>query len=131
MEWLNDHVDGSPVVLQAVLGGEAPWGVSSFTGLPTVLGIVFHETAFRGSAELVQQRVVDVEKVYRTLSVDEARKILEKYSVEYVYVGPFEEASYGEQGLSKFRTFMDVAFQNGKVVIYKTRQAGVYASGDQ
>ena len=129
--WLNDHVDGSPVVLQAVLGGEAPWGVSSFTGLPTVLGIVFHETAWRGSAELVQQRVVDVEKAYTTLSVAEAREILEKYDVEYVYVGPFEEARYGEAGLPKFRAFMDVAFQNGEVVIYRTRQERVYASGGQ
>ena len=44
---------------------------------------------------------------------------MDKYDVEYVYVGHLEKEAYGEVGLAKFATFMDVAYQNDSVTIYR------------
>ena len=49
----------------------------------------------------------------------EAAAILDKYSVEYVYVGELEREVYGDQGLVKFAQLGDVAFQNDYVTIYR------------
>ena len=39
--------------------------------------------------------------------------------MEYVYVGYLEKEAYGEAGLAKFSTFMDVAYRNDNVIIYR------------
>ena len=54
-----------------------------------------------------------------TTDPNEARLILVRYHVEYVYAGPLEKVTYGEAGLTKFQQFMDVVFRNKAVTIYK------------
>ncbi|KPK21143.1 MAG: hypothetical protein AMJ76_03465 [Dehalococcoidia bacterium SM23_28_1] len=54
-----------------------------------------------------------------TTSPGEAKAILEEYDVEYVYVGHLERETYGEPGMAKFATFMDVAYRNDSVIIYR------------
>jgi hypothetical protein len=63
----------------------------------------------------------DVKQVYQTTDAVEALEILDTYDVEYVYVGALERQTYGEAGLAKFPTFMDVAYQNSGVTIYRMR----------
>jgi len=93
--------------------------VSSRTGLPTILSWPGHEERWRGSKQLFEGRAEAVEKIYKTLDIDEAKAILDDYNVEYVYVGQFERDKYGTQGLSKFGQFMAVVFQNNSVTIYQ------------
>jgi uncharacterized membrane protein len=50
----------------------------------------------------------------------DAERIIEKYGVTYVIVGYLERNEYGP-GVAKFAQFMDVAFQSGDTVIYKTK----------
>ena len=64
-------------------------------------------------------REEDVALAYTTSSPGEAREILEKYDVEYVYVGHMEAETYGTAGLAKFSTFMEVVFRNDSVTIYR------------
>jgi len=52
-------------------------------------------------------------------SPQEAKDILEEYDVEYVYVGHLEKETYGEAGLAKFATFMEVAYRNNSVTVYR------------
>jgi len=66
----------------------------------------------------------DVKQVYQTTSAEEARQILETYNVKYVYVGSLEHQAYGDEGLAKFATFMEVAFQNSGVTIYRMPDTG-------
>jgi YYY domain-containing protein len=134
--WLEDNVEGTPVILEAVGGDFTPTGrVSSRTGLPTVLAWPSHEYLWRGSWEpqggLVDSggwcpsvRCVDVERAYTTFDPTEARDILQKYDVEYVYVGSLERSQYGDAGVSKFAYFMDVAYQNEGVIIYRMPEEG-------
>ena len=65
-----------------------------------------------------------MKQVYQTTSAEEAREILETYDVKYVYVGSLEREAYGDAGLAKFATFMEVAFQNSGATIYRMPDTG-------
>jgi len=118
--WLQDNIKGAPVVLEGV-GADYTWAarVSTRTGLPTVLGWPQHVYRLRNTWEPLTQRHKDVETAYNTTSLAEARAILDKYDVEYVYVGDFERETYGEEGLAKFAALGRVVFQQGQVTIYQ------------
>jgi YYY domain-containing protein len=132
LRWLSENVKGTPVILEALGSDYLSFGrVSSRTGIPTVLGWPDHEWRWRGSWEpqggqpsgqdgwCPSVRCIDVERAYKTTSVDEARAILDRYSVEYVYVGGMERDSYGEEGMAKFAELGKVVYQNPKVTIYR------------
>jgi uncharacterized membrane protein len=120
IRWLNDNVSGAPVILEAVGDGYTDYArISSRTGLPTVLGWPGHERTWRGSEKPFAGRQDDVARAYVSTSPGEAKEILDKYDVEYVYVGRLEKEKYGEVGLAKFATFMDVAYRNDSVTIYR------------
>jgi len=120
IRWLNRNVSGTPIILEAVGDGYTDYArISSRTGLPTVLGWPHHERTWRGSDEPFSGRREDVAQAYTSTSPREAKDILEKYDVEYVYVGYLEKEAYGEAGLAKFSTFMEVAYRNDGVIIYR------------
>ena len=97
-----------------------PFGrVSSSTGAPTVLGWPGHESQWRGSDEPYAGRPEDIETIYTTQDVELARSLLARYGVEYVYVGALERRKYGEEGLGKFETFMEIFFDEGGVRVYR------------
>ncbi len=56
-----------------------------------------------------------------------ARRLLDKYDVEYVYVGYLERNTYGEAGLAKFREFLTPVFENDGVTIYRLPEQAAVA----
>ena len=52
-------------------------------------------------------------------SPEVGKAILDKYGVEYVYVGRLERQVYGEAGMAKFAALGRVVFQQGQVTIYR------------
>jgi len=123
IQWLNDNVSGTPVILEAVGDGYTDYArISSRTGLPTLLGWPHHELTWRGSDEPFKGRQEDVAQAYMGTSPGEAKEVLEKCDVEYVYIGYLEKEAYGEAGLAKFSTFMDVVYRNESVTIYRMPQ---------
>jgi YYY domain-containing protein len=123
--WLNQNVEGAPVILEAPGTGGSSYvyegRVSALTGLPTLLGWAGHEGQWRGSYTVQQAREPDIQTIYNTLDVEAARSLLAQYGVTYVYVGPVERSQYELRGLQKFARFMDVAYENGDVTIYRVR----------
>ena len=63
----------------------------------------------------------DVGMAYSTTDAQAAQNVLERYDVEFVYVGPLERGKYEAASLEKFRQFMDVAYENAEVTIYQRR----------
>jgi YYY domain-containing protein len=125
VRWLEDNVQGTPTILEAVGGDYSTYGrVSSRTGLPTLLGWPDHEYRWRDSTSVQGTRKDDTQRIYQTTSAQEAKELLDKYDVEYVYVGSLEREAYGDAGLAKFATFMEVAFQNSGVTIYRMPDTG-------
>ena len=95
--------------------------ISSSTGIPTILGWPAHEIQWRGSDLGLSQRANDVERIYQGLDPKETYALLDKYNVNYIYVGPRERRKYGISGLEKFETFMIKVFDADTVAIYKIR----------
>ncbi len=124
IRWLQDNVQGSPVILEG-LTPNYRWGgrISVYTGLPTIVGWRWHQEQQRwGYRWAIGERARDVDHVYSTTDADEALELLRKYGVEYVYVGRLERLYYPEAGLAKFDEAMSPALEQ----VYSTDEVRIY-----
>ena len=123
IEWLQDNVEGSPVVLEAHLE-QYRWGarIANYTGLPTVLGWPWHQQQQREAYSFtIQQRAKDVTEMYETTDVGRALELLRKYRVRYVVVGDLERIVYAADGQQKFEDLGEKVFENQGTAIFKAR----------
>ncbi len=100
--WLDDHAPAGAVVLETVGKDYSAFGharISTFTGLPAVLGWAGHE---RQWGHRVGSREQDVGRAYETPSTLEATALLRRYAVRYVVVGQLERADHGDAGVLKW-----------------------------
>jgi YYY domain-containing protein len=121
IRWLRANVEGAPVIVEATGGSFTYYGrVSSNTGLPTLLGWGGHELQWRGNYEEPGKREPDIEIIYTSPDPGETATLLDKYGVEYVYLGPLERSTYhiSQPALAKWGSLMKVVFQRGEVTIY-------------
>jgi uncharacterized membrane protein len=124
INWIRQNIKGSPVITEAWGGEYTDYArVSSFTGLPTIIGWPGHELQWRGSGEEAGRRQAAVGRIYETLDINEAQSLLNQYDAKYVYVGALERDKYpNAQALAKFSQFMDIVYTNKyDTIIYKTR----------
>jgi YYY domain-containing protein len=126
--WLREHVDGTAVVAEAPSGSYGPGGrISAWTGLSTPMGWPGHENQWRCKADsacpLLEGRYDDLERLYRTTDEEEARAILDKYGVAFVFVGSLEKENYPQEGLAKFQRMLPVAYQDGGATVYRAASA--------
>lgn len=126
IQWIWDHVPGSPVIAEA----RTPlyrWGsrISIYTGLPTIVGWDWHQTQQRfGFRYMVEERMADLQTLYSTPRPEQAMPLIAKYHVGYVYVGELERAYYPEVGLRKFDEMVDrgelqLVYDQDSVRIYR------------
>ncbi|MFU0826876.1 MAG: Bacterial membrane protein YfhO [Lachnoclostridium sp.] len=98
IQWLNENVKGTPVILEANGDSYSDYERVSFaTGLPTVLGWYVHEWLWRGDTKVLNERAADIENLYTTVDSSQMKELLKKYNIEYFYVGKLERDKYGEQ----------------------------------
>ena len=92
--------------------------VSTHTGQPTVLGWEGHQVQWRGGGREMGTRRSDIDLLYHTTHWEQAREVLVKYNIRYVYIGPIERNTYrvSEQ---KFINHLNPIFINASVVIYE------------
>jgi len=123
IRWLQDNGKEGEGMLEAVGDSWTTYSrISSSTGLPIVLGWPWHEHQWRGSRKPFEGREGDVSTIYTTLDTSEALRLLDKYDIQYVVVGPRERVSYGNLGLAKFSRVADVVFSQESVIIYRVRE---------
>jgi YYY domain-containing protein len=92
--------------------------ISTYSGLPTVLGWPMHEGQWRGSYEPQGTRQDDIRRLYETSSWDEVQAVLSQYGIRYVCVGTLERNTY-HLNESKFQRHLTPVFQQGQVTIYE------------
>ena len=117
LQWLNTAEPGT--VLEKV--GSSYSGdniVSTFTGLPAVLGPMGHESQWRGGYSEMGSRNDDIQRIYETHSWDTAKELLEQYDVRYVFIGSAEKSAYNIQD-RKFERNLEKVYDSGKCVIYQ------------
>ena len=117
--WLRGSVDGTPTIAETVGQDFDPEGrarVSTFTGLPAVLGWSGHEVQWGHDPG---SRFADVQELYRTTDGRRARELIDRYGVDYVFVGRLERLDYPADGLAKFARLGREAFRSGETAVYE------------
>lgn len=100
--WLHERAPRASVVLESVGDDYSAFGharISTFTGLPTVLGWAGHEVQWDHDPGT---RRDDVKRLYTLTDAAAARPLLRRYRVRYVVVGPLERTDYGDAGVPKW-----------------------------
>lgn len=125
--WLNTHVAGQPVIVEAP-GCE--WShysrVSAFTGLPTLLGWPGgHEGEWRAGwvartnqYTIFDERLAAINAIYTTTDAHAVLALLRQYHVRLVYVGVAERNLYPKADLDRFRAFLRPVYDRNGVTIY-------------
>ncbi|WP_276300722.1 DUF2298 domain-containing protein [Halorussus lipolyticus] len=121
--WLDDR-EGQPHIAAAPGRKVYSWTSpsSSLTGLPAVIGWVYHEGIYRGH-DAAKARASEVDTIF-TGSWDRRATLLDRYDVEYVYVGPRARDRYGADDL-RFGQYPGVerVFSDEGVVVYRVHQS--------
>ena len=127
IRWMQENVQGSPVIVEANLRNLYRWGsrYSIYTGLPGVAGWEWHQQQQRAVTPgiWVSDRIAEIDQFYNTINLGEARAFLEKYDVRYIVVGQQERGHYPGPGLAKFDDanglFWREVYRSGDTVIYE------------
>lgn len=118
--WLNTHIFGQPVILEAQGDSYTDYArVSSNTGLPAVLGWTVHEWLWRGDYGVPAPRITEVKDLYETKDLDLTRQLLEKYKIKYIFIGTLEYQKYPALDAQKFEKLGKLVFQKDKTKIYE------------
>jgi YYY domain-containing protein len=119
--WILANIHDNGPIAVAVGGDYDEYAalVGTHTGIPIVVGWVFHEDQWRGGAGVQEQRRDDIKELFTTSDWTRAQEILETYGIRYVYFGPQEKSVYGTRGLDKFLAHMKVIYQTDPVTIFE------------
>lgn len=115
VKWLNENVTGISVILEA--NGDSYSDnerISMATGLPTVLGWYVHEWLWRGDTTDLGNRIADIETIYTSDNIVEVMDLIDKYSIEYIYVGKLEQDKFENLNTEFIKTLGDVVFMKEK-----------------
>lgn len=134
IRWMQENVQGSPVIVEANLRNLYRWGsrFSIYTGLPSVVGWEWHQQQQRAvlPGSWISNRIAEVDQFYTTTDLGAARAFLRKYNVRYIVLGQLERGHYsspefanGAAGLEKFPAVEGVlwrtVYHDGDTVIYE------------
>jgi uncharacterized membrane protein len=142
IEWLNNNVEGTPVILE--YPGKKAYSyesrVSTNTGLPTLIGWLNHEAIWRRSWVQEDEATVKILKkagsnidswslvgarqrvadgIYSEKDFHKIRPLLERFQIEYIYAGKLERNNYQPEGLAKFDKHCKKVYQDQGVTIYR------------
>ncbi|VVB52980.1 Uncharacterised protein [uncultured archaeon] len=119
------NITGQPVILQAP-GELYEWNtaITTFTGLPTVIGWAGHELNWRfPKRSEIDLRWSDVDKIYTSGDITEVDGLLRKYNVSYVYFGEAEAERFRNPGLFEGHPeVFEKVFEYGDVRVFKLKK---------
>lgn len=119
--WLRDNTDGDAVVLEAFGDDYSAFGharVSTFSGRPTVMGWAGHEVQWQHDPG---SRGTDIQTLYTTTDVQQARELIGRYGIDYVVAGPIEQTTYGDAGNAKWDELGERVFESEGTTIWELR----------
>jgi len=121
-EWLADAPLGVMTEAISDTGGSYTTynSISTFSGMPTVLGWVGHEAQWRGGYEEIGSRQADVRELYSTSKWERAQAIIDMYNIRYIVLGNTERSTY-QVDQNKFDEYLEKVFDSQTVDIYEVR----------
>ncbi len=133
INWLNQNVKGLRVIAELPTDYYRAGGmrVASNTGLPMVIGSE-HEEEQRAPQDgiaiyntLVGQRRSDMTEFFTTPDTQRALTIINKYNIDYIYLGQLEQAKAKDTGMAKFTQLADAKVGVLKEVFNANAPAGL------
>jgi YYY domain-containing protein len=135
IRWINANIAGDPVIVETYKDDYSLYGrVSTFTGLPTIMGWTGHELQWRlgwlndpTNADAFNRRLSDIDAIYTDPDAQGVLSLMQQYNAQYLYVGPMEYTKYKQLDpkldLHRFAAFMQTVYDKDGVTIYKMRQS--------
>ena len=124
IRWLENEVEGSPVVLEANGNSYTDNArVSAMTGLPTILGWYVHEWLWRSETSTLDTRIADIKTIYTSPEQQTVRELIDQYQVEYIFVGKMEKESFPELNDSMIRSLGETVFEDASYGTYIVKVA--------
>ncbi len=98
--------------------------LSVFTGAVTVAGWYVHEWVWHNDQEAIRERHGEVKAFYTLGDEDYCRKIIDRYDIDYIYVGPETTGKY-EVNTEGFKRLGEHIWESddGRYMLIKTGQA--------
>ena len=119
INWINKNIYKQPIILEAQGDSYTNFArISANTGLPTVLGWTVHEWLWRGTYDIPSARFPDISTLYETTNITNAKKIINKYNISYIYIGQLEKEKYNISE-DKFMKLGKVIYSSNGTTIYK------------
>lgn len=128
IDWLNEHVTGTPVILEANGNSYTQYQrVSVLTGLPTVLGWYTHERLWKSGpgitdemvTSMLNERAADIETIYTSEDENLVSELIYRYDISYIYVGKWEMEKYEAVNHEMLRRLGTIVFENTQENNYK------------
>ncbi|MCL5433161.1 MAG: DUF2298 domain-containing protein [Patescibacteria group bacterium] len=118
--WINENIKNQPVILEAQGDSYTNYArISANTGLPTVLGWTVHEWLWRGTYDIPAPRINEVKDLYETTDMDLLKQLIDKYKIDYIFVGDLEREKYPNLYEDKFSEIGEIVYENGQTRIYR------------
>ena len=124
IRWLQDNVEGTPIIAEAKIGyyREGGMRVAAYTGLPSILGGL-HQGEQRYSSQIGRRDPL-VNEFWTTPDPNRTQQLLDQLNISYVYVGQVERITYGDYIEDKFSQLhnqgtLELVFENAETKIYK------------
>jgi len=121
-EWLEKAPNGVMAEAVSDTGGSYTTYniISTFSGMPTVLGWIGHEAQWRGGYEEIGSRQDDLRTLYSSADWNQAQNVIDRYNIRYIVVGNLERQTYQLEE-SKFEENMNKVLDTASVDIYEVR----------
>lgn len=121
IQWLRQNAAAGAVMLEAPGGSYSEYNwVSAHTGIPTLLGWGGHELQWRGNYQEAGRREPDIAAIYQGQDPAKVQTLLDKYGIDYVYVGRLERDKYRltQAQIRKFDRILMRAYESPDVTIF-------------
>lgn len=122
VDYINTHIKDHPVILEAQGDSYTDFErISANTGVPTIAGWWVHEWLWRGSSNVVGDRIPDIVNIYESNDLKLTKELLKKYNVKYVVVSSMERDKYKNLNEEKFNKLGRLIFRskNGLGALYQ------------
>ena len=110
LKYVKENIDISEGILESVGEWDDSGFISRHTGLPNLINWPGHESQWRNQDNEIHKRSADVETIYSTANIDQARSLLLDHKINYVYIGKREINQYTPYQLSKFQHLGTLVF---------------------
>lgn len=122
IQWINSNISGQPVIVEAQGDSYTDYArISTYTGLPTLLGWTVHEWLWRGTYDIPAPRIAEIEKIYQSKNSNEVKAIIKKYDVKYIYVGDLERQKYPTLHEEIIKKLAKEIYRHGDTRIYQVK----------